>query len=491
MDSKLIERRNKNLINEFEKWLKFLMLSEETIERHKLNVDIFINKFLNEDNNLPVEKGCSMISTYFEDWFLKNVPWMTGKLAKESIVSIKKFYKFLGVNKIEVTGYEDFLTTIKNNKSIWIKKADEYDEDLETSSNFSDGIEKYIDDNRTYLSENNLKDYKDDLRDMVETLKRFEELKPWEWLFSSNYIAIKFADEEDIVFCSVLGRGIFFKGIILYNGIEELRANFRLTNEEYDTPEEPKHILNQIMITYEDRNDLRKYEYELIKASGVEIRGKKKWPFFRICKSGFYPTTIMFLEQVHFITKTLKAAIDFAIYLKTNPNKVLFMENGEVCIREFQDSNNYIDVIRSYDELFSTLTSNEIPLLYNELELKRISKNSRKTSAVWEVDVFYSLLPAYESVGIFYPAMILIFDINSQRVIGPELTHPYKINEDFQKYIVELIKQSQILPRKVLIRNVKENRTLISVFEKLGVEIEIVNKLTYLSVIKSDLYRKE
>ena len=93
-------QREKNacLIDQFEVWLIGKNLSERTINRHILNIDLFINFFLLAEDPISPEGGVYHLTRYFERWFPRKVMSNKSTIEKNSI-SIIKFYTFLAENK--------------------------------------------------------------------------------------------------------------------------------------------------------------------------------------------------------------------------------------------------------------------------------------------------------------------------------------------------------------------------------------------------------
>lgn len=123
-----IKNENKLLLEQFENHLKKSRLSQATIDKHTNNIDFYINEFLlYEGPQLPKE-GVNQIDYFLGSWFIRKAMWASVNSVKENITSIKKFYQFMYESgEIEVEKLEQLKTEIKDNKDVWLKAIQDYD----------------------------------------------------------------------------------------------------------------------------------------------------------------------------------------------------------------------------------------------------------------------------------------------------------------------------------------------------------------------------
>ena len=57
-------------------------------------------------------------------------------------------------------------------------------------------------------------------KELYEAATRIKELEPWKDLWDMDLIALRFGDDEEPVFISVLGRGNNCYGVAAYEGYE-------------------------------------------------------------------------------------------------------------------------------------------------------------------------------------------------------------------------------------------------------------------------------
>lgn len=59
---------------------------------------------------------------------------------------------------------------------------------------------------------------------LYEAATRIGELKPWEKFWDLDLIGIRYGEEDDMVFFSILGRGGGCYGLVVYEGYEGLNS---------------------------------------------------------------------------------------------------------------------------------------------------------------------------------------------------------------------------------------------------------------------------
>ena len=131
-DCQRIRTANKQLLIEFEDWLKSSGLSDKTIRNHILNVDLYINDYLlYETPVLEAKDGVYSgdINMFLGYWFIKKAMWASKSTIKANAASLKKFYTFLlEKGLIEKDDLQELKETIKEEMSEWLATLDRYDD---------------------------------------------------------------------------------------------------------------------------------------------------------------------------------------------------------------------------------------------------------------------------------------------------------------------------------------------------------------------------
>ena len=128
-DCKIIRETNKNLLGEFETWLKSAGLSENTISKHLSNIDFYINEYLLYEDAIEAKDGIQGVSMFLGYWFIKKAMWASQASIKSNAASLKKFYAFLlEKGLIEQEDLIELEETIKDEMPEWIEELNRYDD---------------------------------------------------------------------------------------------------------------------------------------------------------------------------------------------------------------------------------------------------------------------------------------------------------------------------------------------------------------------------
>lgn len=485
MDYSLYEKQkntntkiNEKLLGGFKYWLLETGLTSKTVQNHIGNVEFYINEFLTYYEVITADAGWSEMDDYFSDWLIRKT-FATEYTIKKNITSLKKFYKFLyEENIIEKKDYDLFLETIKENKEGWIKAANQYNDNAEYIA--------YEDDynNNNIEKEHNIVKVKS----LFEAVKKFSQLKPWKEFGNTDVFGIKFHDEEDIFFCSILGYAGEAFGLSIYKGLEGIESYFKLLDSKYDLEEEMIHVMDTCTVYFDDRKDIEKEDYELIQMSGITFKGKKQWPSFRVFEPGFTPRLIN-PKELNLLERIFSVINDYIIDLKENYDKASLLQYGKCNVREYSLDNTYTDVIYSYSELHEKNERViEIPVIYNELQVRRIKKTCKIIDDIWEIDSFYHIIPVEENEEIYFPSIFLTASVNMEIIVGYSLTHPYNIAENAQDYLLSLFSDNKIIPKRIILSDEKIYMYLNDIFEKLDIPVDVVDKLNVIPNIKKELF---
>jgi len=86
---------NREIIQLFRKWLAETGLKEKTINKHVDNIVFYIDEFLLYEEVIPAKEGITSVNGYFNWFFPRKAMWSSVASTKETVASLKKFYKCL------------------------------------------------------------------------------------------------------------------------------------------------------------------------------------------------------------------------------------------------------------------------------------------------------------------------------------------------------------------------------------------------------------
>ena len=102
-------------------------LSDKTIRKHMNNVAFFINDYMIYYNGANYEEVNEEINLFFSDFFIRKCMWSTPNSTKETVASLKKFYKsMVDHGRFEKEEYKLLCNIIKEEIENWQQLCDDY-----------------------------------------------------------------------------------------------------------------------------------------------------------------------------------------------------------------------------------------------------------------------------------------------------------------------------------------------------------------------------
>lgn len=124
-----IRAENKALLHGFGEWLSASGLKAKTVRKHIQNADFYINDYLLYDDCSHAKDGVSSLNGFFNWFFPRKAMWSSKASTKETMASLKKFYKYLAEQGIvEPVDYQFLLSMVKEEMPEWLGHyGDEYE----------------------------------------------------------------------------------------------------------------------------------------------------------------------------------------------------------------------------------------------------------------------------------------------------------------------------------------------------------------------------
>lgn len=130
-------------------------------------------------------------------------------------------------------------------------------------------------------------------KELYEVVENIRVLKPWNYLWDTDLIGIILKDEEEPIFCSIMGKESRCFGIGAYEGIEGLRDFCMIaTLDETDLPME--YVMYEqcsLMLYWGEKEEVPTEQKSVLKECGFNSRGKDQWPYFLSYKNRYAPCT--------------------------------------------------------------------------------------------------------------------------------------------------------------------------------------------------------
>lgn len=311
---------------------------------------------------------------------------------------------------------------------------------------------------------------------LYEAATRIKELKPWEKFWDLDLIGIRYGEEEDTVFFSILGRGGDCYGITVYEGYEGLNRFLMLTMQEHMNLSAGYVMFNQrnLACYWGNRDELTDKQRKIIKDLGYSYRGKNQWLYFLSFEPGYYPYNLDSEEVVRMgeYFRDLELALKY--YNETNM-KVDF-ENGNMFLLSFgKDKTTW-----NYGEVPLPFTAFQFGnLLITDEELLADLAKAPKCNAVLEADI--SVMGARIDDKKYSrpanPALALLGDAASETIISFEMTEP---DDDPMVVLAEMVTRFIFqygIPKEIRVSNVIVEAGLEQICDVCGIKLRRVKRL--------------
>lgn len=313
-------------------------------------------------------------------------------------------------------------------------------------------------------------------RALYETTTRMKELKPWEKFWDMDLIGIKYGEDEDIVFFSILGRGGECYGIAVYEGYEGLNSFLMLTMHRNMNLSVEYAMFNQRNMTcyWGNRDELTDKQRKIIKDLGYSYRGKNQWLYFLSFEPGYYPYNLD-AEEVVRLSEYFQD-LELALKYYDDANLKVDFENGNMFLFSFgKDKKTW-----NFGESPLPFTSFQFGnLLITDEELLADLSKAPKNNAVLEADI--SVMGARIDDKKYSrpanPALALLGDASSETIISFEMTEP---DDDpivmLAEAVIHFIFQHGA-PKEIRVTNVIVEAGLEQICDACGIKLRRVKRL--------------
>jgi hypothetical protein len=323
-------------------------------------------------------------------------------------------------------------------------------------------------------------------RQLFELADQYRRLEPWQWMSDIDLFAVVDPESEVTGYCCVLGEAKETYGLAVYVGDEGFRSLIKIVQHPEDA-----HPFKQrsLLLSFENRSDLSKEDYRLIKELGLSYRGRKTWPVFRSFVPGYLPWDLEEWE-VRFLSTVLEQAISVCQRVKDDP-QILHPGEGRLFARVAQcaaSGYQWMDgsVLDSVEE------DNMVAYCYvSDVELQQIRRSYPLRDRVFECDVSYFPEPVQDKRGErpYFPILYLCLDADSNMIIDYQLCHHDHAAANIQHRFMQLVQTMGLIPKTVHIGNIDTYLMLVPLAAELGIDL-VQAELTGLSQAKKEMFRQ-
>lgn len=151
----------------------------------------------------------------------------------------------------------------------------------------------------------------DEWRRLYAVAVRVKDMAPWTWMKETDIFGVQDPETGMLGFVSVMGAQGEHLAVTMYPRAEGLYHYWSYEALGSGSRAEDMLIIPQLQASFEDREELREQDLQVIGELGLEFQGKQAWPVFESFRPGYVP---WFLEagEARFLEIVLAQLLDVA-----------------------------------------------------------------------------------------------------------------------------------------------------------------------------------
>ncbi len=326
---------------------------------------------------------------------------------------------------------------------------------------------------------------------LYDLMAPIKDMAPWNWMEEVDVFGVQNPDTGKLGFVSVMGMAGEHFAIAVYLGAHGLYGFWGF--QEKGPMMRPEDILEipQLQASFEDRNELRKEDRDLIKALGLKYRGQKAWPLFRSYRPGCYPWFVDAAEA-RFLEYALEQTLDVAPRFKADPALLSGEDEDLYLVRTPRREGDNVTWSDSYTAVPPPPPS-EIQIMM-DMNLLNAAKKMPKGRHRLEAD-FYMMPTIIHERGErpYFPYMLMLVEARSGYVLGSDLMQPLPSMEEMWGQlpltVLQQIARLGAIPAEIHVRSEVLFHMLQHLGEELGFKLKQTRRLPQLDTARRHLER--
>ncbi|MYL35139.1 hypothetical protein GLW08_03980 [Pontibacillus yanchengensis] len=318
--------------------------------------------------------------------------------------------------------------------------------------------------------------------ELYENIVELKQRKPWKKISDHQVIAIENPSEwqEDFgqfSFCSILGKSGQEFGVAIYFGAQGLREMDKILKGQFE--EEDTYEMQNLLVTFVDKEELTKRDYEEIKEQQLTFRGENQWPQLRSFLPTYHPWYVDEKEKKHVnyilsvLLELLRSDIDEKEIATKPPEYFAILE----ATGGFEVSTliAHVEDVK-YDHTLYLAQEEIEPLKFQ----KRLDEPMR-------LDQFFLPDPVQEENGVrpYYVEVTVFFAPEQQQMLDAQV-HPALPPSHIQQFIKDQF-MSLGVPNEVQVANKALYEMIKPLLEALGISHSYLSEDETMNVIKSEM----
>jgi len=322
-------------------------------------------------------------------------------------------------------------------------------------------------------------------QELYHAADEFKKIQPWKWLYDSDIFGVRNPLDSEIGYCSVMGALGEVFSLMMYLGSDGLAVYSDALSGKL-APQDMLFHMRGLMASFEDRAELTKSDYQVIKDLGLKFRGRGAWPLFRSYRPGYQP---WYLEEAEAVFLTLALEQATLVALRLNASKDLLTQKGQgyYLVRVSESVEGRLLWRDEWLKPAPVPPKPSFPPQPPEPQLPKIKDIPKTRRGTWEIDTAFLSLAVQEKGRPFFPIMLLCVDHDSGLVLLADLDSVAEYPHTFQEKLLALFERIGFLPELIMF----QQHDLLKLFEPITTALNIkakkVKKLKVLDSIRQHL----
>jgi hypothetical protein len=326
---------------------------------------------------------------------------------------------------------------------------------------------------------------RDEWQQLYTAAVAFRDAAPWEWMWDGDVFGVQDPESGENGYCCVMGRGGEHYALGVYLGSEGLEILWDMRREAHKEIEDPIEIIATqlcLMASFEDRNQLRQRDLDLIKTLGLKFRGRNQWPLFRSYRPGYEPWYLT-AEEARFLIACLQQSLDVAPRFRANP-KLLPQPSprGSYLVRVAEQRGESAAKGRVWKDTLqrpapAPRSTPSMPPL-DEERLKRL-RELPSTRGALEMDYFYagSVIQEDKDARPYLGQVVVAVDVGSGMVVGMNVASLEDAPATTARQLLDTIEGTGMRPGSIEVQRDDLLAALKPIADRLGIRLVHARRL--------------
>jgi hypothetical protein len=315
-------------------------------------------------------------------------------------------------------------------------------------------------------------------QDLYQVAMHLRILAPWRWMYDSDIFGVKNPATAETGYCCILGALGEVLGLVVYLGTEGLDTYSKVVSRKIDPLEIFFHT-RALMVTFDDRRDLKARDLQKVKEAGLKIRGRQAWPCFRSLRPGYEPWYLT-PEEAVYLTLVMRQAIEVAHHCRGHPDLLDAKRENYFLVRTPVIASDTLTWKDTWEKPQPAPAPVMVAPPPDPALLQRVKNTASKRRDIWEVDWFYFPKSVQGPDRPYFPLILMVVHQATGIIIAEHVADPAAFHREFQEKLLQAMENLRLLPGTLLVKKDDLAHLLQPLAAPLRLKVKKVKKLKVL-----------